>query len=85
MLFQDPRDPNLTEREWEVFQLLVEEGLQHDEVSKRLGVSVRTAKLHTMHLLRKLGAPDRLKLVVTFWRSRAKLANAKGRRPRRRR
>jgi two-component system response regulator FixJ len=52
----------LTERELEVFHLLVE-GHQNKMVAHKLGISVRTAEAHRAHIMRKLGARNLADLV----------------------
>jgi RNA polymerase sigma-70 factor (ECF subfamily) len=41
----------LTPRQREVFQMSREEGLSHDEISKRLNISVNTVKKHIANTL----------------------------------
>ncbi len=53
---------NLTEREREVFQLLVE-GLRNQEIARRLHVSVKTIETHRAHILTKLGLSNIAELV----------------------
>jgi DNA-binding NarL/FixJ family response regulator len=53
----------LTEREREVMGL-VAEGLTNDEIAERLVVSRLTAKTHVSRAMVKLGARDRIQLVV---------------------
>jgi DNA-binding NarL/FixJ family response regulator len=48
----------LTQREWEVGELL-REGLTTTEIADRLGVSPVTVRRHVGLLLRKIGARDR--------------------------
>jgi two-component system response regulator FixJ len=57
----DPRE-TLTERELEVFRLLVE-GHQNKVVANRLGISVRTAEAHRAHIMSKLGVRNLAELV----------------------
>lgn len=52
----------LTERELEVFNLLVE-GHQNKVVAHTLGISVRTAEAHRAHIMRKLSARNLADLV----------------------
>jgi DNA-binding NarL/FixJ family response regulator len=66
-----PRSPALdalTEREREVMAL-VAEGLTNDEIAERLVVSPLTAKTHVSHAMVKLGARDRIQLVVFAYES----------------
>ncbi|WP_166981350.1 response regulator [Paramicrobacterium fandaimingii] len=53
----------LTEREREVLAL-VGEGLTNDEIAQRLFLSPLTAKTHVSRILGKLGARDRVQLVI---------------------
>jgi DNA-binding NarL/FixJ family response regulator len=66
-----PRSPaldTLTEREREVMAL-VAEGLTNDEIAERLVVSKLTAKTHVSRAMVKLGARDRIQLVVFAYES----------------
>jgi DNA-binding NarL/FixJ family response regulator len=58
----------LTEREREVMAL-VAEGLTNDEIAERLFVSKLTAKTHVSRAMMKLGARDRIQLVVFAYQS----------------
>jgi DNA-binding NarL/FixJ family response regulator len=53
----------LTDREREVM-VLVAEGLSNDEIATRLVISPATAKTHVSRAMVKLGARDRVQLVV---------------------
>ena len=61
----------LTDREREVFDLIVKEGLNNTEIADRLGITQRAAKFHASNVLKKMGTPDRLKLTVMFWQASA--------------
>ncbi|QEO13402.1 response regulator transcription factor [Agromyces intestinalis] len=67
---RDHADPSvldpLTEREREVLQL-VGFGLTNDEIATRLVLSPLTAKTHVSRIMQKLGARDRVHLVVTAY------------------
>jgi DNA-binding NarL/FixJ family response regulator len=66
-----PRPPALdalTEREREVMAL-VAEGLTNQEIAERLVVSPLTVKTHVSHAMVKLGARDRIQLVVFAYQS----------------
>ena len=52
----------LTEREWEVLELL-REGLPTAEIAKRLSISPTTVRRHVGSILRKLEVPDRTEAV----------------------
>ncbi|GAA2737464.1 response regulator transcription factor [Actinocorallia aurantiaca] len=58
----------LTERETEVL-VLVGEGLTNEEIARRLVVSPATAKTHVSRTMVKLGARDRVQLVVFAYES----------------
>ncbi len=68
---QAPRSPALdalSEREREVMRL-VAEGLTNHEIAERLVVSPLTAKTHVSRAMVKLGARDRIQLVVFAYQS----------------
>ena len=58
----------LTDREREVMALAAE-GLTNDEIAERLYVSPLTAKTHVSRAMVKLGARDRIQLVVFAYQS----------------
>jgi DNA-binding NarL/FixJ family response regulator len=58
----------LTERECEVLRLIAC-GLSNAEVAERLYISPATAKTHVAHLLTKLGARDRVQLVIIAYQA----------------
>jgi DNA-binding NarL/FixJ family response regulator len=58
----------LTDREREVLAL-VAEGLTNPEIGTRLHITAGTAKTHIARLLHKLGARDRVQLVILAYRS----------------
>jgi DNA-binding NarL/FixJ family response regulator len=59
----------LTPREHEVLRL-VAAGLSNGEIAKDLQLSPLTAKTHVSRILMKLGARDRVQLVVMAYESR---------------
>jgi DNA-binding NarL/FixJ family response regulator len=58
----------LTDREREVL-CLVAAGLSNAEIATKLYISPATAKTHVAHLLTKLGARDRVQLVIIAYQS----------------
>ena len=58
----------LTPREHEVLEL-VAAGLTNAEIAKTLQLSPLTAKTHVSRILMKLGARDRVQLVIMAYRS----------------
>jgi DNA-binding NarL/FixJ family response regulator len=58
----------LTERERQVLEL-VAEGLTNAEIGERLFIAPGTAKVHVARLLYKLGARDRIQLVIIAHRA----------------
>jgi DNA-binding NarL/FixJ family response regulator len=53
-----PEGPKLTDREWEVLELLREE-LETGDIAERLSISPTTVRRHVGSILRKLEVPDR--------------------------
>ncbi len=64
----DPRLNALTEREFEVMEL-VAAGLTNDEIARRLVLSPATAKTHVSRIMSKLDARDRSQLVIMAYES----------------
>lgn len=64
--------PALTTREDDVLQLL-DMGLSNQEISDRLGITVRTVKNHVHNILEKVGARRRGEAVAAFRRQRAEV------------
>ena len=58
----------LTDRERQVLGL-VAEGLTNAEIGERLFITPGTAKVHVARLLSKLGARDRVQLVIIAHRA----------------
>jgi DNA-binding NarL/FixJ family response regulator len=58
----------LTDREREVLAL-VAEGLTNAEIGERLYITAGTARTHVARLLHKLGARDRVQLVILAYRN----------------
>ena len=64
-----PRElPGVTDREREVLTL-VGRGLSNGEIAGRLVISTATAKAHVARLLAKLGARDRVQLVIVAYQA----------------
>jgi two-component system nitrate/nitrite response regulator NarL len=59
----------LTKREHEVLELMAE-GLQHDEIARRLVISPKTVATHVEHILRKLGARGRAQAIAIAYHHR---------------
>ncbi|HEX6701902.1 MAG TPA: response regulator transcription factor [Gaiellaceae bacterium] len=66
------RDVRLSEREWEVLELLGH-GLVTSEIAERLDVSTATVRSHVHGILKKLRVPDR-KSAIRLLQGRADLA-----------
>ena len=58
-----PKLGDLTDREREVLRL-VGQGLNNAEIAERLWITKATARTHVSHIMLKLGARDRVQLVV---------------------
>jgi DNA-binding NarL/FixJ family response regulator len=58
----------ITERECEVLTL-VGRGMSNGEIAAHLSISMATAKAHVAHLLAKLGARDRVQLVIVAYQA----------------
>ncbi len=58
---------NLTKREQQVADLIAE-GLTCRQMGNRLGISMRTAEIHTANVGRKLGVKTRIQQVKEFLR-----------------
>jgi len=64
-----PREPSgITDREREVLRL-VGLGMSNAEIAAVLYITVGTAKTHVARLLAKLGARDRVQLVITAYQA----------------
>lgn len=59
----------LTKREHEVLALMAE-GLQHQEIGRRLFISPKTVATHVEHILRKFGARSRAQAIAIAYRHR---------------
>ena len=58
----------ITDREREVLRL-VRLGMSNAEIAATLFITAGTAKTHVAHLLAKLGARDRVQLVITAYQA----------------
>ncbi len=63
----DGRSSSLTQRELDVLILLAE-GLQHEEIGRRLGISSETVRTHLRKACDRLGAATRTQAVATALR-----------------
>ena len=57
------KEYNLTDREKEVLEYICD-GLNNNEISKILDVSINTVKVHVSSIIQKLGVEDRTQVVV---------------------
>jgi DNA-binding NarL/FixJ family response regulator len=62
-----PPTSRLTQRELDVLELLAE-GLQHEEIGRRLGISAETVRTHLRKACDRLGAVTRTQAVATALR-----------------
>jgi DNA-binding NarL/FixJ family response regulator len=62
-----PKNSKLTQRELDVLGLLAE-GLQHEEIGRRLGISSETVRTHLRKASDRLGAASRTQAVATALR-----------------
>jgi DNA-binding NarL/FixJ family response regulator len=60
------RSEGITDREREVLTL-IGRGMTNSEIAADLHISMATAKAHVAHLLTKLRARDRVRLVITAY------------------
>ncbi|MER5643436.1 response regulator transcription factor [Streptosporangium sp. NPDC002524] len=67
----------LTEREREVFQLLVR-GYGNDEIARALVLGDSTIKSHVQHLYQKLGVRDRVQIVIFAYENGLVAATPRG-------
>ncbi|MEE3753116.1 LuxR C-terminal-related transcriptional regulator [Mycobacterium intracellulare] len=65
-----PSTPDLTEREADVFHLMVR-GASNQAIAEELVISVGTVKTHVKHILRKYGAVNRTQAIAWFLQERA--------------
>jgi DNA-binding NarL/FixJ family response regulator len=59
---------SITDRERDVLALIAS-GLSNNEIADHLGIGAGTVKTHIRHLLHKLGARDRVQLVIIAFRA----------------
>ena len=59
---------NLTEREMEVLELIVD-GLTDEQIAHQLTITIHTSKVHRKHLLEKMSANNVASLVREAFRS----------------
>ena len=62
-------DYNLTRREFEVLELLVE-GLNNPEISSRLFISIGTTRTHVSNIFNKLGVSNRAEAIALAFRQK---------------
>lgn len=63
LIINDKIGKRLTEREFEVLQLVVS-GKSNKEIAQDLLISVHTAKAHVCAILQKMGVDDRVQAAV---------------------
>ncbi len=61
-LFKDLEDHGITDREWDIINLIIE-GKTNKEIANELYISVKTVKHHIYHIFKKLNVRNRIELI----------------------
>lgn len=63
-----PDAPDLTDRQWEVVELVGGEGLSYKRAANVMGISHRTVRVHASHARDRSGLDmDPLRAVIHLW------------------
>lgn len=57
---------HLTNREFEIYMLIVEQAYSRSELSKKLNVSINTAETHVKSILKKMNCNSCLRMLVQY-------------------
>lgn len=58
--------PNLSRREFEVYMLVVENAMAHQEIGKQLHIQPQTARIHLKNIYRKMQVRSSTELLVQY-------------------
>lgn len=73
--YNDVLGKKLTDREIEIKGLVVQ-GLSNDEIAEQLCISPKTVKNHISNLFNKLGAKNRIDVIINHYEKRGCNGNA---------
>jgi DNA-binding CsgD family transcriptional regulator len=76
---RDDIHPELTQREREVYLLVVEEAMTYKDIARRLGIGLETVRRHLANVKDKTGMTTCLELAVRHYSKRRETVNEWGR------